>query len=178
MFRPCSRTAVLPPTGAMKDAFESRAKDIDEYLGKFACLPGQKGLLVLIDAKWPDGHGVARVGLRGAAPQARKELRHGSHRVEGPTGRSSRTVRRRPLLPRPWRARASASSPWATAGTPPRGKALWLGPRLQQGAHPRAIFRTTEARRRATWRYLRRRGSAVSVTGLALSKELKGKVKS
>jgi len=42
---------VASPTGAMKDAFESRAKDIDEYLGKFTCLPGQKGLLVLIDGK-------------------------------------------------------------------------------------------------------------------------------
>jgi hypothetical protein len=43
--------SVASPTGAMKDAFESRAKDIDEYLGKFACLPGQKGLFVLIDGK-------------------------------------------------------------------------------------------------------------------------------
>jgi hypothetical protein len=42
---------VSSPTGAMKDAFESRAKDIDEFLGKFTCLPGQKGLLVLIDGK-------------------------------------------------------------------------------------------------------------------------------
>jgi hypothetical protein len=42
---------VSSPTGAMKDAFESRAKDIDEYLGKFTCLPGQKGLLVLIGGK-------------------------------------------------------------------------------------------------------------------------------
>ena len=42
---------VVSPTGAMKDAFESRAKDIDEYLGKFPCLPGQKGLLVLIDGR-------------------------------------------------------------------------------------------------------------------------------
>jgi hypothetical protein len=42
---------VSSPTGAMKDAFESRAKDIDEFLGKFTCLPGQKGLLVIIDGK-------------------------------------------------------------------------------------------------------------------------------
>ncbi len=42
---------VASPTGAMKDAFESRAGDINEYLGKFACLPGQKGLLVLINGK-------------------------------------------------------------------------------------------------------------------------------
>ena len=42
---------VASPTGAMKDAFDSKAGDIDEYLGKFACLPGQKGLFVLIDGK-------------------------------------------------------------------------------------------------------------------------------
>lgn len=42
---------VASPTGAMKDAFESRAKDIDGYLGKFPHLPGQKGLLVLIDGR-------------------------------------------------------------------------------------------------------------------------------
>jgi len=42
---------VASSTGAMKDAFESRAGDIDEYLGKFACLPGQKGLFVLIDGR-------------------------------------------------------------------------------------------------------------------------------
>jgi hypothetical protein len=42
---------VASPTGAMKDAFESRAKDIDEFLGKFTSLSGQKGLLVLIDGK-------------------------------------------------------------------------------------------------------------------------------
>lgn len=42
---------VASPTGAMKDAFDSRAGDIDEYLGTFACLPGQKGLFVFIDGK-------------------------------------------------------------------------------------------------------------------------------
>jgi hypothetical protein len=50
-------------TGAMKDAFESKAGDIDEYLGKFACLPGQKGLLVLIDGK---AAGFDLVSLEGA----------------------------------------------------------------------------------------------------------------
>jgi len=43
--------SVLSSTGAMKDAFDSRAVDIDEYLGTFACLPGQKGLFVLIDGR-------------------------------------------------------------------------------------------------------------------------------
>ena len=53
---------VASPTGAMKDAFDSRAKDIDEYLGKFTCLPGQKGLLVLIDGKAAGlGPGITRV---------------------------------------------------------------------------------------------------------------------
>jgi len=42
---------VASNTGAMKDAFESRAKDIDEYLAKLPCLPGRKGLMVLIDGK-------------------------------------------------------------------------------------------------------------------------------
>ncbi|HOX00500.1 MAG TPA: hypothetical protein PK545_07730 [Deltaproteobacteria bacterium] len=50
-------------TGAMKDAFESKAGDINEYLGKFACLPGQKGLLVLIDGR---AAGLDWVSLEGA----------------------------------------------------------------------------------------------------------------
>ncbi len=54
---------VASDTGAMKDAFESKARDIDEYLGKFACLPGQKGLLVLIDGKTA---GLDWVSLEGA----------------------------------------------------------------------------------------------------------------
>jgi hypothetical protein len=43
------RHAVASSTGAMKDAYDARAKDLDEYLGMFACLPGQKGILVLIN---------------------------------------------------------------------------------------------------------------------------------
>ena len=39
------------PTAAMKDAFESKAGDVDEYLEKFPRVPGQQGLLVLIDGK-------------------------------------------------------------------------------------------------------------------------------
>ena len=54
---------VASPTGAMKDAFENRAKDIDGYLGKFTCLPGQKGLLVLIDGR---AAGFDLVSLEGA----------------------------------------------------------------------------------------------------------------
>lgn len=54
---------VASGTGAMKDAFESKAGDINEYLGKFACLPGQKGLLVLIDGR---AAGLDWVSLEGA----------------------------------------------------------------------------------------------------------------
>jgi len=54
---------VASGTGAMKDAFESKAGDIDEYLGKFTCLPGQKGLLVLIDGR---AAGLDWVSLEGA----------------------------------------------------------------------------------------------------------------
>lgn len=54
---------VASPTGAMKDAFDRKAKDIDEYLGKFTCLPGQRGLLVLIDGK---AAGLDLVSLEGA----------------------------------------------------------------------------------------------------------------
>jgi hypothetical protein len=42
---------VASNTGAMKDAFDSRATDIDEFLVKFTCLPRQTGLLVLIDGR-------------------------------------------------------------------------------------------------------------------------------
>ncbi|OPY08442.1 MAG: hypothetical protein A4E67_00974 [Syntrophaceae bacterium PtaB.Bin038] len=54
---------VASPTGAMKDAFDRRAKDIDEYLGAFSCLPGQKGLLVVIDGK---AAGLDLLSLEGA----------------------------------------------------------------------------------------------------------------
>lgn len=54
---------VASDTGAMKDAFESKARDIDEYLGTFACLPGQKGLLVAINGK---AAGLDLISLEGA----------------------------------------------------------------------------------------------------------------
>jgi len=54
---------VVSGTGAMKDAFDRKAKDIDEYLGKFTCLPGQKGLLVVIDGK---AAGLDLLSLEGA----------------------------------------------------------------------------------------------------------------
>ena len=58
-----AQCSVASPTGAMKDAFDRKAKDIDEYLGKFTCLPGQKGLLVVIDGK---AAGLDLLSLEGA----------------------------------------------------------------------------------------------------------------
>ena len=40
---------VSSSTGAMKDVFESRLKELDEYLKAFKCMPDQKGMLVLFD---------------------------------------------------------------------------------------------------------------------------------
>ena len=146
---------VASNTGAMKDAFESRAKDIDEYLGKFPCLPKQKGLLVLIDGKVA---GMDMVSLESACAALHPKLVK-SYAMEalvsrGPTGRSSRRVRRRPSLPRPWRARASASSPWATAGTSAsRGRALWARPSsTTRRSSTRPSSAPPRPRRRATWR--------------------------
>ncbi|MEJ2051208.1 MAG: hypothetical protein P8Y60_15455, partial [Calditrichota bacterium] len=42
---------VLSPTGAMKDVFKKRQKDLNDYLDKFPVSEGQKGLLVLTDGK-------------------------------------------------------------------------------------------------------------------------------
>lgn len=58
-----AQCSVASPTGAMKDAFDRKAKDIDEYLAKFTCLPGQKGLLVVIDGK---AAGLDLLSLEGA----------------------------------------------------------------------------------------------------------------
>ena len=118
------------PTGAMKDGYDSRAKDIDEYLGKFPCLPGQKGLLVLIDGKVA---GMDMVSLETAYaalhPKLVKSYAMEALMSRGATGRSSRTVRHRPSSWRHWPARASASSPWATAGTcASRGRPSWARP--------------------------------------------------
>ena len=44
-----SRDAGAPSqTGAMRDVFEKRAAELDDYIKAFACLPGQKGLIVFI----------------------------------------------------------------------------------------------------------------------------------
>lgn len=42
---------MFSPTGAMKDVFENRKKDLNEHLDKFPISEGQKGLLVLTDGK-------------------------------------------------------------------------------------------------------------------------------
>ena len=46
-----AQAAVLSPTGAMRDVFESRTKDLDEYLKAFKYVPHQKGMLVFIDGE-------------------------------------------------------------------------------------------------------------------------------
>lgn len=43
------QTGVHSRTAAMRDVYEAKEKDLDEYLGTFTCLPHQKGLLTLID---------------------------------------------------------------------------------------------------------------------------------
>ena len=147
---------VASPTGAMKDAFEYPGKGHRRVPGE-VYLPAR--------AEGPpcphrregggDGHGIARDGLRGAAPQAREELRHGGLGVwAARTGRPSRRARRRPSSPRPWRARASASSPWATAGTSAsRGRASWARPSsTTRRSSTRPSSASPRPRRRATWR--------------------------
>jgi len=42
---------VSSSTGAMKDVFESRLKELDEYLKAFKCVPNQKGMLVLLNGE-------------------------------------------------------------------------------------------------------------------------------
>lgn len=42
-------TGVYSPTTAIKDIFETKAKDLEEYLKSFAYMPHQKGLLVIIN---------------------------------------------------------------------------------------------------------------------------------
>lgn len=43
------RTGIHSRTAAMRDVYEAKEKDLDEYLKTFPCLPQQKGLLALID---------------------------------------------------------------------------------------------------------------------------------
>ncbi|MBC7076468.1 MAG: hypothetical protein H5T98_10505 [Syntrophomonadaceae bacterium] len=44
-------TAVSSPTQAMSDVFESKAADLEDYLAAFACLPGQRGMLVMVNGE-------------------------------------------------------------------------------------------------------------------------------
>jgi hypothetical protein len=43
------QTGVHSRTAAMKEVYEAKEKELDEYLETFACLPQQKGLLTIID---------------------------------------------------------------------------------------------------------------------------------
>ena len=43
------RTGIHSRTAAMKDLYEAKEKELDEYLTAFPCLPQQKGLLTFID---------------------------------------------------------------------------------------------------------------------------------
>jgi hypothetical protein len=45
------QTGIRSQTAAMKDVYEAKEKELDEYLNTFKCLPGQKGLLTFIDGK-------------------------------------------------------------------------------------------------------------------------------
>jgi len=45
------QTGIRSRTAAMKDVYEAKEKELDEYLNTFKCLPGQKGLLPFIDGE-------------------------------------------------------------------------------------------------------------------------------
>lgn len=45
------QTGIRSQTAAMKDVYEAKEKELDEYLNTFLCLPGQKGLLTFIDGE-------------------------------------------------------------------------------------------------------------------------------
>lgn len=46
-----ARANVRSDTGAMRDVFEMRGKDLSDYTDAFTIMPGQKGLMVFIDGK-------------------------------------------------------------------------------------------------------------------------------
>ena len=46
-----ARAGTVSETGAMKDVFEQKKKDLDDYLQAFRCVPGQKGFLVFRGAE-------------------------------------------------------------------------------------------------------------------------------
>jgi len=43
------QTGIHSRTAAMRDVYEAKEKELDEFLGTFTCLPQQKGLLTFID---------------------------------------------------------------------------------------------------------------------------------
>jgi len=43
------QTGIRSRTAAMKDVFEAKEKELDEFLNTFMCMPGQQGLLTMID---------------------------------------------------------------------------------------------------------------------------------
>jgi hypothetical protein len=43
------QTGIHSRTAAMRDVYQAKEKELDEYLGTFTCLPRQKGLLAFID---------------------------------------------------------------------------------------------------------------------------------
>lgn len=43
------QTGIHSRTAAMRDVYEAKEKELDEFLKTFTCLPGQKGLLTFID---------------------------------------------------------------------------------------------------------------------------------
>jgi hypothetical protein len=43
------RTGIRSHTSAMRDVYEAKEKELDEYLNVFACIPRQKGILAFID---------------------------------------------------------------------------------------------------------------------------------
>jgi hypothetical protein len=45
------KTQVTSRTGAMKDVFEAKKQDLNEYLRAFLCVPGQKGVLVYLNGE-------------------------------------------------------------------------------------------------------------------------------
>jgi len=45
------QTGIRSQTAAMKDVYEAKEKELDEYLYTFKCLPGQQGLLSFIDGE-------------------------------------------------------------------------------------------------------------------------------
>ncbi|MGB7297190.1 MAG: DUF6569 family protein [Candidatus Aminicenantales bacterium] len=46
-----AQAGTVSETGAMKDVFEQKKKDLDDYLQAFRCIPGQKGFLVFRGAE-------------------------------------------------------------------------------------------------------------------------------